>query len=202
MDQLKIEYQKVSDLIPYAKNPRKNREAVNYVANSIKEFGFKNPIIIDGNNEIIAGHTRLLAAKKLGIEEVPCIRANDLSEEQIKAFRLADNKTGEFAEWDNVLLDEELQGILEIDMEALGFFFEDEKEKKGKASEEGEVPFSEELMLTHNYIVLYFDNDFDWEVAQEKFGLKQVRDLIPRKSQPTGIGRVISGKRILEWKEN
>jgi hypothetical protein len=61
------------------------------------------------------------------------------------------------------------------------------------------VPFTEELLLTHNYIVLYFDNDFDWEVAQDKFGLKQVKDLIPRKGQPKGIGRVINGKKVLAW---
>ena len=70
-----------------------------------------------------------------------------------------------------------------------------DKQKK----EEGEVPFTEELLLSHNYIVLYFDNDFDWEVAQDKFGLKQVRDLIPRKGQPKGIGRVINGKKVLTW---
>ena len=125
MDQIKIQYRKVSELIPYAKNPRKNKEAVAYVANSIKEFGFKNPIIIDKNDEIIAGHTRLLAAKQLKMEEVPCILADDLTEEQVKAFRLADNKTAEFAEWDDELLGKELEDIFNIDMEAFGFFSEE-----------------------------------------------------------------------------
>ena len=126
MSELKITYRKVEELVPYAKNPRKNKEAVDYVARSIKEFGFKNPIIIDKDDTIVAGHTRLLAAKKLKMEEVPCITADDLTEEQIRAFRLADNKTNEFAEWDQVLLDEELENILNIDMELFGFLTGDQ----------------------------------------------------------------------------
>ena len=116
----------ISDLHPYEKNPRKNDEAVKYVAESIKQFGFRVPIIIDRSNVIVAGHTRYKAAKKLKLEKVPCIVADDLSEEQIKAFRLADNKVAEKAEWDFDLLGEELSGILDIDMSLLGF--EDEQE--------------------------------------------------------------------------
>lgn len=78
---MQIEMLKVKDLIPYERNPRNNKEAVEFVANSIKEFGFKNPIIIDKDNVIVAGHTRLLAAKKLKIKEVPCVRADDLTDE-------------------------------------------------------------------------------------------------------------------------
>ena len=97
---MEIIYKNVDDLIPYAKNPRKNSKAVGYVANSMKEFGFKVPIVIDSNNVIVCGHTRLLASKKLGFDSVPCIVADDLTDEQIKAFRLADNKVSEKAEWD------------------------------------------------------------------------------------------------------
>ena len=82
----------VNKLTPDKNNPRNNTEAIQYVANSIKEFGFKVPLVIDSDNVVICGHTRLLAAKQLGIEEVPCIIADDLTDEQIKAFRLADNK--------------------------------------------------------------------------------------------------------------
>ena len=103
---------KLSDLKPYERNPRNNKEAVDYVANSIREFGFKNPIIVDKNNVIVAGHTRYLACKKLGIKEVPCVIADDLTDEQIKAFRLADNKVAEIATWDLDLLDEELNDLL------------------------------------------------------------------------------------------
>ena len=92
---MEIVYKKVNELIPYKSNPRINDEAVEYVKNSIKEFGFKVPIVIDKNNVIIAGHTRLKASLELGLKEVPCIIADDLSEEQIKAFRLADNKVSE-----------------------------------------------------------------------------------------------------------
>lgn len=118
---MEIVYKKVEELKPYENNPRKNDEAVKYVANSIKEFGFKVPIVIDKDNVIIAGHTRYKASNKLGLKEIPCIVADDLTDEQIRAFRLADNKVGEIAEWDSNLLSEELDGILELDMENFGF---------------------------------------------------------------------------------
>ena len=108
---MNIIYKKISELIPYVNNPRKNDKAVDAVASSIKNFGFKNPIIIDGNNEIVAGHTRLKAAKKLGITSVPCIIADDLTPSQIKAFRIADNRVSESSEWDMELLKIELDGL-------------------------------------------------------------------------------------------
>ena len=111
----------VDDIHPYENNPRKNDDAVKYVANSIREFGFKVPIIIDKENVIVAGHTRYKAAKELGMETVPAIVADDLTEEQVKAFRLADNKTGEIAVWDFGLRDLELGDIEGIDMAELGF---------------------------------------------------------------------------------
>ena len=105
LSKLKIEYIDTEKLIPYINNPRINDNAVDVVAASIKEFGFKNPIIIDKENVIIAGHTRLKAAKKLGLKEVPTIKVEDLTEQQIKAFRIADNKTAEFRDWDMELLE-------------------------------------------------------------------------------------------------
>ena len=105
---------KVEDLIPYINNPRNNENAVDKVASSISEFGFKNPIVIDKNNVIINGHTRLLASKKLGLKEVPVIVADDLSEAQVKAFRIADNKTSEYATWDEELLKIELEQLEEM----------------------------------------------------------------------------------------
>lgn len=118
--ELKIEYVDIDKIKPYENNPRHNEEAIPYVMNSIKEFGFKNPIIIDKNNVIIAGHTRLESAKRLGMKEVPIIHADDLTEEQVKAFRLADNKVSEKAEWDFNMLDAELAD-LDIDMTDFGF---------------------------------------------------------------------------------
>lgn len=118
---MEIKDLKITDLKPYEKNPRMNDNAVPYVANSIKEFGFKVPIIIDKKNVIVAGHTRYKAAQQLGLETVPCIIADDLTPKQIKAFRLADNKTAEKAEWDTEFLSDELKELLDVDMGAFGF---------------------------------------------------------------------------------
>ncbi|MBR4694826.1 MAG: ParB N-terminal domain-containing protein [Selenomonadaceae bacterium] len=113
----------VDSLIPYENNPRKNGAAVKPVMNSIKQFGFKVPIVVDSSDVVVAGHTRLLAAKELGMEKVPCIVADDLTEDQINAFRLADNKVSELSSWDFGKLEEELarMEIAEIDMEQFGF---------------------------------------------------------------------------------
>ena len=111
----------INEVIPYEKNPRINDNAVPAVMKSIEEFGFKVPIVIDKNGIIVTGHTRLKAAKKLGMKTVPCIVADDLTPEQIKAFRLADNKVAEAAEWDMELLNEELDGIIDIDMSDFNF---------------------------------------------------------------------------------
>lgn len=118
---IEITMRKIEELTPYENNPRNNDMAVDAVAESIKQFGFKNPVIIDKDGVIVAGHTRYKAAKKLGITDIPCISANDLSDEQIKAFRLADNKTAELAEWDEDLLGKEMLGIINIDMSQFGF---------------------------------------------------------------------------------
>ena len=128
---MEIINKKTNEIKPYENNPRKNDEAIKYVAESIKQFGFKVPIVIDKNGVIVAGHTRYKASKKLGLEEVPCIVADDLNEEQIKAFRLADNKVAEKSEWNFDLLDEELGDILNLDMSDFGFELKlDEEEKE------------------------------------------------------------------------
>lgn len=130
----------ISEIKPYEKNPRKNDDAVKYVAESIKEFGFKVPVVIDKNGVIVAGHTRWKAAKELKLETLPCVVADDLTEEQIKAFRLVDNKVSEKAGWDFALLEEELDDLFDFDMEVFGFvehedvdisdFFEDAEHKE------------------------------------------------------------------------
>lgn len=119
----------IKELIPYEKNPRKNDQSIDKAANSIKEFGFKVPIVVDKNNIIVCGHTRYKAAKKLKLAVVPCVVADYLTEEQIKAYRLADNKVGEDSEWDIDLLGEELDGIFDIDMSDLGFDLTEEEEE-------------------------------------------------------------------------
>ena len=114
-------FKKIEDITPYEKNPRKNDEAVKYVAESINQFGFKVPIVIDKHGVIVAGHTRYKAAKKLKMKSVPCIVADDLTDDQIKAFRLADNKVAEKAEWDFDLLSSELDELFDFDMTVFGF---------------------------------------------------------------------------------
>ena len=147
---MKVVDKGIETLTEYERNPRKNDAAVEYVANSIREFGFKVPVVIDKDGVIVAGHTRVKAARKLGMESVPCIVADDLTEEQIKAFRLADNKVGEFAEWDFDFLADELQDIADIDYSEFGFdiskiadsWFE-EHERNDTSHQEGNDEYNE-----------------------------------------------------------
>lgn len=137
----------LAELKPYEHNPRNNESAVDAVAASIEQFGFKVPIIIDQDGVIIAGHTRLKAAQRLGIEKVPCVIADDLTPEQVRAFRLADNKVGEIADWDDDKLAEEfalLAGV--IDLEQFGFRAEDFRNDDELESEfsEGDAPGAKE----------------------------------------------------------
>lgn len=197
---MQIERIAISKIKPYEKNAKRHTdEQIQHIINSIEQFGMNDPIGIWGEkNVIVEGHGRYFALKKMGVKEVDCIRLDHLSDEERKAYTLVHNQATLETPFDDDLLKIELDGIFDIDMSDFGFDSDfDEKEEIKK--EEGEVPFTEELLLTHNYIVLYFDNDFDWEVAQDKFGLKQVKDLIPRKGQPKGIGRVINGKKVLAW---
>lgn len=117
----------VGSIKPYEKNPRKNEAGVEKVANSIREFGFKQPIVVDRNGVIIAGHTRYKAALSLKLKEVPVLYATDLTDDQVKAYRLADNKTNEFSEWDDDLLSAELKELLNLNFDMAQFGFADEE---------------------------------------------------------------------------
>ena len=130
----------ITDVVPYDKNPRNNDGAVESTANSIKEFGWQQPIVVDKNNIVIVGHTRLKAAEKLKLETVPVLVADNLSEEQVKAYRLADNKTGELADWDMALLNEELESIAELDMDDFGFELAEDVEEVVDDDFDVEVP--------------------------------------------------------------
>lgn len=159
---MEIINKKIDELKPYVNNPRFNDDAVEYVANSIKEFGFKVPIVIDKNNEIVAGHTRYKASIELGLEEVPCIVADDLSEEQIKAFRLADNKVSEKAEWNFELLEEELEQ-LGLNMKSFGF------DDLQDISEEIErTDLSENIMEKYEVIIIKCINEMTMRETYEK----------------------------------
>ena len=142
---MQVQYADPLELIPYENNPRVNDYAVKKVLESIKEFGFRNPILVDADMVIIAGHTRREASILAGLERVPYIVADDLTPEQVKAYRIADNKLAELSSWDDELLKEELFGLEEVDfpLEVMGFtemdlkdlFIEEDppvKEKKPK----------------------------------------------------------------------
>lgn len=120
-EKLNITYRLIKELKPYKKNAKKhNKEQVEQIANSIKEFGFTQPVIIDKHDCVVAGHGRILGAKKAGLKQVPTVCLDELTEEQIKAYRLVDNKLNE-SEWDYSLLDEEIEQLTDIDMDLFGF---------------------------------------------------------------------------------
>lgn len=120
--ELEIEYRNIDELKDYEFNPRDNHDAIQYVANSIRQFGFTNPIVIDKDDVIIIGHTRKAGAKLIGMTRVPTIKVEHLSDEQVKAFRIVDNKVGEIATWNYELLAREIQALgSSIDMIELGF---------------------------------------------------------------------------------
>ena len=118
---MQIYDKRLDEIKPYENNPRHNDNAVDAVAASIREFGFKVPLVVDPDGVIVAGHTRYKAAKKLGLQTVPCLIADDLTQEQVNAFRLADNKVGELATWDLDTLKVELDNIGEVDLSEMGF---------------------------------------------------------------------------------
>ena len=156
---MQVEMLGLDSIRPYEKNPRKNDGAVDQVAASIQDFGFKVPLIIDKDGVIVCGHTRYKAAKKLGLNEVPCLRADNLTDEQIRAYRIIDNKSQEVSGWDYEKLDAELERIMDaVDMTQYGFSFE-----YGEDLDEGEAPGmeidnSEEIDITN-----YGDNTFECE---------------------------------------
>ena len=188
----------VDDLRVYSNNPRNNDNAVDIVAESIKEFGFKVPIVVDKNNVIVAGHTRLRAAKKLGLEKVPCIVADDLSDEQIRAFRLVDNKASEYSSWDFEQLELELVELENaIDMSQFGFFDESDldikpEQKKEKMYEKMELKAFEH----YDYLVFVFDNQMDFLNVVQRFGVHKVDAGYSKRK--LGIGRVIKGAKLVE----
>ena len=204
---------KLADIKPYENNARKNDKAVDAVAESIRQCEYIAPIILDEDNVILAGHTRYKALKKLGYTEADCVVKAGLSDEQKRKYRLLDNKTAEFSEWDEERLAQELEGL---DFEGFDFAFsaaeaeesleeeldeQHEVEKKQKA----EIPFSDYIDEESQYVVLKFRNKKDWLYASSVLGLEKVKSLSTRKDgrenknfQFTGIGRVLDGVEAME----
>lgn len=161
---MQIVMKNINELIPYVNNARKNDHAVDAVASSIKNYGFKQPIVIDSQGEVVAGHTRLKAAKKLDMEQVPCIIADDLTPAQIKAYRIADNKVAELSEWDFDLLKielEDIEGFTGFEDEELENLFDDVEEEK-------EVKDLSEKVKTNYQVIIECINELDLERTFEK----------------------------------
>lgn len=185
---MKVQNIKIDKLVPYENNPRNNDGAVEYVANSIKQFGFKVPIVVDKDNVIVAGHTRYRAAIELGLTEVPCLIADDLTPEQVKAFRLADNKTAEKASWDYTKLGKEIEDLMNID--DLGFDLTDlgfgefeltaltsdfEPEGFDEEDTEGYEEIGETLLARKRIIITYDAEDED--KVKELLGLDEIKNV-------------------------
>lgn len=197
----------LTELIPYENNAKQHSaEQIEKIANSIKEFGFLNPVLIDKDHNIIAGHGRVLAMKRLGMENVPCLFVEGLTEAQKRAYILADNRLTELGEWDMNLVNEELNALLEegFDIDLTGFDLEEEPEED-EEEERPEVEFTEVLGEEHNYIVLYFDNEVDWLQAESLFDIEPKKNLstrhdgvITESMQRVSVGRVLNGAKALE----
>jgi hypothetical protein len=196
LSEMKIVNVPIGDVKPYPNNPRKNDEAVDGVMNSIKEFGFNSPILLDKDSVIVCGHTRHRAAQKLGMTEVPCVYLTDLSEDKIRAYRLADNKVSEAAEWDMKKLEKELNALanIQIDMSVFGFGEDDDNKPEDKP----EVEFTEELLEEHNYLVLFCNNSVDWLQVESFFDLKTVKALDSKPGfSKMGVGRVLNASEFM-----
>lgn len=170
---MEIDTVQVVDIVPYEANPRKNDNAVDVVAKSIKEFGFLVPVILDDTNTLVAGHTRIKAAIKLGIKEVPAIYASNLNKEQLRAFRIMDNKSSDYSTWDYNILKQEILELKEvIDIDLTGFkedeisFFNSETDGPANNSYEewrksGSLQYGNEDKTGHQTILLHFKTPQD-----------------------------------------
>lgn len=188
-----MEYKKIDQIKPYERNAKEHpQKQVEQIANSIKAFGFNQPLVVDKNNVIIVGHGRYYAALLLGLDEVPCLQV-DLTEEQAKAYRLADNKLNE-SKWEMGLVLDELKTLSLEMVELTGFDLPEELQMETRP----EIEFTEELMEEHNYLVLYFDNQIDWLNLLSIYPLKTVKALGSKKNyKKIGVGRVVKGSDFL-----
>ena len=213
MEGLKIEYLPIDSLKPYDKNARKhNKKDIAAIVASIKEFGFLDPVgVWSDQNLIVEGHGRVQAAKQMGMTEVPCIRLDDLTDEQRRAYTLAHNKVAEMSGWIKDILDIELKDITDIDMERFGFRTATEVRTNVDDIvddyEPGEIQFAEFIDETSQYIVLKFNHEHDWNNALAVFKLKKVKTYSTAVSghengmQSVGLGRVIDGVKAIKMIE-
>lgn len=219
MENIQIVMKHIDVLTPYAGNPRDNAASVEYVANSIQQFGFKVPMVITGENVLATGHTRLKAVRKLieqygydvpmvdgmgkptgqtiNLSVLPCVLADDLTDEQIKAFRIADNKSGEASTWNLPKLDLEMLDLPQFDMSLFGFPSEEVRKEAKKSGGTGMETMELRAFEHHDYLVFVFDNQMDWLNAVNAFGIHKVNAGYGT-TKKVGVGRVVDGKRLLE----
>lgn len=196
---LNVEWLPLDQIKPYERNPRKNDKAVAEVAKYIEKYGWRQPIVVDAKGIIIVGHTRWKAARKLRLETVPVHTAKDLSAEEVKAYRIADNRSHEKSDWDDEKLVAELLDLRELgcDMADTGFTDSEVDKMLDDMAEELEPPeveFATELDEESNYVVLKFDRDIDFLNIQTLLGLKSVRNrTYSGKPGKMGVGRVVDG---------
>lgn len=194
----------VSEIKPHPRNPRIHPDsALTKLEKSIGEFGFTNPVLLSKDGVLLAGHARLKASKRKGLKEVPAIYL-DLEGAKADAYLIADNRLQQDTKWEKDMLKIMLEDLELNDypLDMTGFEVDELDKLLGKEEEEEVTPemeFTEELLEEHNYIVLYFDNQLDWQVAKEKFNIRPVHALDSRKGyERKGIGRVLNGADILE----
>lgn len=204
---IKVTYRNIRELKPYKKNAKKHpKEQVERIMNSMKQFGFfeHRAVAIDKDDYVVEGHGRILAAKKAGLTQVPTICLDDMTEEQIKAWRLIENKTAE-SSYDETLMNEEISELLksDIDMEVFGFRIDALEDETIEV--EPDVPFTEILNEENNYIVLKFNNKIDWLNAMGLFGIEKAKAYPTKKEgnkksfgMRAGVGRVLDGQKALE----
>lgn len=192
---MKIEEIKLSQLIPYANNAKIHDEkAISAVAESIKQFGFVQPVVIDKNNEIVIGHCRVLASKKLNLETVPCVCVDELTEEEVKALRLADNKTNELSDWDFNILNNELVNIIDIDM--LEFGFEETIKLTDEYGDEFSLPVGDKEPIQQMTFTLH-----DKQAELIKFAMENVKDNIKETFGNTNQNGNALYEVVREWAE-
>lgn len=196
--QLNIEYVPLSEITPYTRNAKRHpAKQIDQIKESIKQFGFNDPIAL-WHGEIVEGNGRYAAAQAMGLEKVPVIRLDELTDEQRRAYALVHNKSAEFSDWLTDVVKTELDDI-SLDMAGFGFDLKGEEEK-----EKPEIEFTTILGEENNYIVLKFNTDIDWLQVETLFGLEPVKAYSTRKDgkvtktmQRVGVGRVVDGVEFL-----
>lgn len=199
---MRIRMLKPSSITPYHRNPRDNEKAIEAVAQSINDFGFNQPIVVDRNKVIVVGHTRHAAAILLDLDKVPVTDCDHLTKAQVRAYRIADNRTNENSFWLETELAEELLALNPKQRKSTAFTDEELEDLIGEVEDavpvEGRIEFSAELLESRNYVVLYFDNDVDWVSAKTHFKLRSVHSKrCNGKPWSKGIGRVVDGAKYL-----